>query len=584
MSYFTAPGGTGTEYFAGHMITSNMTLYVFAETATMPNCTSESSFTISIGGQPQTFAPLVRCPDTTGSTNFVFADIAQQMQNTMPSTEISFYTTAANANAMVNPLVSYSIAEPGSETIFIRVDTMQSCYSVSEFVLVAADCTNNTITGTITFDQAADGCDSSDSLMPNVQVTLTNGNEITHAYTNASGTYEFTNVQEGNNILNAQGLPNGYVVSPSPSVVAISGDDINATADFCVTGPLPVNDASVIVVSTGPPIPGFAMHYIMQVSNVGNMPLSGSATFTYNNAMLAFNYTSPASSSQTANSVTFNFSNLGANGLVTYHLYFTVFTPPTVVAGNILIASGNVTTIQTDANAANNTMMIQHTVVNSYDPNDISVHEGPFITEEQADGFLHYTIRFQNSGTAPAVNVRLENALDSDLDWSTFMPLAASHPYYAERNGGDLTFSFNDIMLPAEQDDEPGSHGWITYKVKPVSGFAIGDVISNTADIFFDFNEAIVTNTVITEIQQLALDGNDIVEVKLYPNPASSNVYFSGLTGAFHVQVYDVQGKIIKSESLYSNQPLDISNIEAGIYFVKVSADGKVVTRKLIVE
>jgi gliding motility-associated-like protein len=47
-NYFTQTGGTGTQLNAGDIITTNQTLYVYAETATTPNCFDEKSFTLTI--------------------------------------------------------------------------------------------------------------------------------------------------------------------------------------------------------------------------------------------------------------------------------------------------------------------------------------------------------------------------------------------------------------------------------------------------------------------------------------------------------------------------------------------------------
>ena len=47
-NYFTAPNGTGTPLFAGDEITVNQTIYVYAETATVPNCFDEVSFNVSL--------------------------------------------------------------------------------------------------------------------------------------------------------------------------------------------------------------------------------------------------------------------------------------------------------------------------------------------------------------------------------------------------------------------------------------------------------------------------------------------------------------------------------------------------------
>src|SRR5690606_1693685 len=56
-SYFDAPGGIGMQYFADDVISSDITLYVYAETGTTPNCFSENSFTISIYETPVVTAP-----------------------------------------------------------------------------------------------------------------------------------------------------------------------------------------------------------------------------------------------------------------------------------------------------------------------------------------------------------------------------------------------------------------------------------------------------------------------------------------------------------------------------------------------
>jgi gliding motility-associated-like protein len=47
-TYHTAPGGAGTVLPAGTIITSTQDIYIFAETATTPNCTDENMFTVTI--------------------------------------------------------------------------------------------------------------------------------------------------------------------------------------------------------------------------------------------------------------------------------------------------------------------------------------------------------------------------------------------------------------------------------------------------------------------------------------------------------------------------------------------------------
>ncbi|RZJ69176.1 MAG: gliding motility-associated C-terminal domain-containing protein, partial [Flavobacterium sp.] len=56
-NYWTATGGTGTMLNAGDAVTSTQIIYIYAETATTPNCTDEESFTVTIVPTPVADAP-----------------------------------------------------------------------------------------------------------------------------------------------------------------------------------------------------------------------------------------------------------------------------------------------------------------------------------------------------------------------------------------------------------------------------------------------------------------------------------------------------------------------------------------------
>jgi hypothetical protein len=135
----------------------------------------------------------------------------------------------------------------------------------------------------------------------------------------------------------------------------------------------------------------------------------------------------------------------------------------------------------------------------AYDPNDkqaipVGYAEPHFIL---ADTEIEYKIRFQNTGNAPAFNVDIQDQLDiSKLDLSTFQPITASHSYSTlVQPDGHVTFTFANIMLPDSTTDEPGSQGYVIYRIKPLPTVEFGDVIENTASIYFDENPPIVTNT-----------------------------------------------------------------------------------------
>lgn len=143
--------------------------------------------------------------------------------------------------------------------------------------------------------------------------------------------------------------------------------------------------------------------------------------------------------------------------------------------------------------------VLNPTVVCAYDPNDkYTVPEG--YTEEHyilPNDQLEYRIRFQNVGNFPAATVRIEDQLDLEhLDIDTFEPVFASHDFMTELTADGLVkFIFNDIQLPGVETDEPGSQGYVVYRISPKADIEPGSVINNTAEIYFDGNEPIITNT-----------------------------------------------------------------------------------------
>ena len=142
----------------------------------------------------------------------------------------------------------------------------------------------------------------------------------------------------------------------------------------------------------------------------------------------------------------------------------------------------------------------------AYDPNDkhssplgvLAQHYTPINSE------LTYHINFQNTGNDTAYDVFILDTLDANLDPTTFMVLESSHPMAAQMTAsGAVRFNFLNIMLPDSGIDEPGSHGWVTYKIRPDIGLPDPTVIRNTSYIIFDMNDPIVTNTTINTMTAL---------------------------------------------------------------------------------
>jgi uncharacterized repeat protein (TIGR01451 family) len=581
-TYFTQPGGGGVVLPAGTVITSSQVIYVYAASNTTPSCSNEKMVSIAI---IESFDELTVTLNSCNEANVAVFDLTQAIEFA-GDLLISYYETEDDAenqdNAIQNPS-SYYIAE-NQKTVYARIsNTTGGCYAILTIDLVG--CTNNTISGKVTYDIDGDGCSASDQPASNVSMYNIAGNTVYQTFTDENGYYIFTNMPAGSSVVTV--VQNNISLSTTPGAYSVSMPGDGTHKDFCISAPTPVSDVTVNLVPLGTPRPGFNVSYSLVYSNNGTYPVSGTATVYYESGKMTFNGSNNSSVTQSPNSVILNYINLQPLESKSVILNFTVLTPPTVNAGDVITIAANILPGDDD-NASNNTDVLSQTVVNSYDPNDILVREGEYITQVQAEGYLHYTIRFQNTGTAHAVNVRLETLLDANLDWETFQPIGASHGYRVERSNGNLQFFFDNINLAYTALDEPASHGFVSYKIKPKASVSLGDSMSATAAIYFDFNEAIITNTVTTTVQNVAGNKDFAAGIfTVYPNPALGTVtlnFNKEVTNA-NVTVHDVMGKKVLSASVTGNQDsINISALTSGIYFISAESNGKSVTKKLVVK
>ncbi|RYG16279.1 MAG: T9SS type A sorting domain-containing protein [Chitinophagaceae bacterium] len=216
---------------------------------------------------------------------------------------------------------------------------------------------------------------------------------------------------------------------------------------------------------------------------------------------------------------------------------------------------------------------LQQIVVNSYDPNDKTVLQGEEVHIDDSGDYLDYIIRFQNTGTASAVKVRVLDILHPNLDWNTLLPISASHDYHVEiTDGNRVAFVFEDIFLPHENANAEASNGFIAYRIKPISSIQVGEIMSGGAGIYFDSNPIVITNTVSTEI----IDQLNIIEfqdskVLIYPNPSNSIVYLKAPDGDIvkEVLLYTLHGSLAY-QSTQNVQNIDVSALPVGIYMLTV--------------
>lgn len=71
----------------------------------------------------------------------------------------------------------------------------------------------------------------------------------------------------------------------------------------------------------------------------------------------------------------------------------------------------------------------------------------------------------------------------------------------------------------------------------------------------------------------------------VYPNPSNSEFYFNwNGSESLDVQVFDLQGRLVRSNTLSKGKSLNMSNLQAGIYLAKAKLNDQEVVKKLILE
>lgn len=329
------------------------------------------------------------------------------------------------------------------------------------------------------------------------------------------------------------------------------------------------NTTAYVKINWGNYGPGAAGNYTMTMSFPAGVTVNASSIAnggTVSGNTISWNLNSASSFFSNYDVITFNVPGGLLSG--TSH-YFTSSIAPT---------SG------TDCSTVNNAGSLLQLVGNSYDPNDKVVarpdaaiqffgDETQFI-DAMTQEALTYTIRFQNTGTAPAQNIYIIDTLDADLDWSSFTMIQASHNMQVVNLGnGIMRFEFPNIWLADSTTNEPASHGHLVYRIMENAANHYGTEIENTAYIYFDWNDPIITNTTYNFNNWIeGLTEGSAQNIHVYPNPASESLTIS-CEGDFDYQLVDLSGRIVSSGSATDSESITISNAAVGIYQLNVQSN-----------
>lgn len=539
----------------------------------------------------------------------------------------------------VTGLCASDLSDPWYYTEYeVKVRDSLGCQITSyPFIVFQDDSTvcNRKIAGHVGFK--TDCGEELDTVCVNCKVVIT---DIEHpelylyAFTNQEGNYSFS-VDTGNYVLSLDTLffnAAYQVACPSNNqieVVINSEDQLIEDKDFYFEIPTDETDVALLIPYLQNPRPenNFEMNLVCR--NLGSDTNEGILNIHYNptvaDSIVNTNLT-PLFIDTENGLIQFDVANLQIGESKDIRIEF--YTSASAMIGDLFCVSADIS-IAGDTEPQNDSVYICKGVVNSWDPNEITVHQ--LSNGNEFDGGnvysvagvrefdeVQYTIYFQNTGNAPAFDVEVVDSIDVvNLDISSLKFISASHAYQANITDNVLKCTFENIFLPDSTHNEKASHGFVSFSVKLKPSAT--EVIKNKAFIYFDNNASVVTNEpALTpvfdndgdgfvaeddcddndydvnpnqeeipdndiddncngEIDEIILSVNAVnnVPFEIYPNPTRAFLYLKSNKKIEEVKVFNLFGEEVQT-SFMDNNRLNMVNLSVGTYMIRISISDKI--------
>ncbi len=435
------------------------------------------------------------------------------------------------------------------------------------------DGAHNMVTGKITF-----GCGDGPSFAPNVKLRIEGGSGNTATFSNLSGDFSlYTAPAMGVTVVPE--LETGYFTfSPANHTFAAAPAGSVLAADFCLIPNGIHTDVQIDIVPLDQARPGSDAHYKLIYSNKGTQAISGRITLAYHAQGLNMLAAAPVAVPALPGIANWDFNALAP--FESREISVTMNIGSASDTNEPLSLTAQIHTNSPDETPQDNIKSLQQPIVYAVVPNEKLVTQGEYITSGQLDEFLNYTIRFQNTGNYTVQNVVINDFVEPTLDVATLQTTTASHPYRATLKNDKLEIFFENINLPPASENESASHGFATFKIKPKTSVSIGDVIQNTAEIYFDFNAPIVTNTVTTTVMEtLWRTPFKGVLFSIYPNPTAGLLHIESQTPIEFVAIFNPLGQNVLNTS---HTVIDTTGWASGLYTIKAGTSEKMTVQKFL--
>lgn len=322
------------------------------------------------------------------------------------------------------------------------------------------------------------------------------------------------------------------------------------------------------------------------------LPADASVTLNFSPKYRYTGGARPTPVSSTATSITWDIAALSDLDTGPRDIYFVVWHNPAVpyptdgdtVNEHIAVTP---TSGPTDINIANNIVIRTDTVRTSCDPNAIEVKPACF----DNDTTLHFTVHFENIGSAPAVNIYVMDTLSPLLDPATFSIDMSTHPMIITKqfinNKTIYKFDFPNINL-ADSSDHANRDGMFMYTIRNRPSMGIGLAAYNRVGIYFDYNDVLMTNTAVARkgcpVLPTSVATVAVPTFTIYPNPASDELTIEAPQGRYtRLTITNIVGQQLLHQDIHKPEfDVDVKQLSPGMYFATMQGEGGSSVKKFV--
>ena len=133
--------------------------------------------------------------------------------------------------------------------------------------------------------------------------------------------------------------------------------------------------------------------------------------------------------------------------------------------------------------------------------------------------------------------------------------------------------SFFEMPLPIKVTGTAGEVAYLVLNNNSNNQNFAEALTFNVASVQFNYENQMITknSTVTKDTGILAVDDVSNKEIKIYPNPVKDQLSIAGITNDEPYEIYSIDGKLVKSGTLASQNSIGVNTLLKGIYLLKIA-------------